>query len=421
MVGGQSIGDAAPRLWRSILAAAAGNVLEWYDFTVYAYMAPFIAAKFFPGDDPMAGLLAVFATFGLGFVVRPLGGVLIGRLGDVKGRKAALLLTILLMAAGTGGIALVPGREAIGPLAPWLLVICRLLQGFSAGGEWGSSTAFIYEWAPRGRRAFFSSLQQSSVAGGMLLGSAIAALLGTMLSKAQMSDYGWRLPFLLGVLIVPVGWYLWRHVEETPEFAAPLEAPAISAGDIARTAKACGIIVIWTVAYYAILTYMPVFTAHYSRLGASAALWSNALSLLVLALTIPLFGALADRVGRKPLLLAGAIGFAFLSYPLFLVIVKSEAVLPVILAQIVFALMTAIYSGGAPAAVTEIFPAASRLLWMSSGYSLTVALFGGFGPYISTWLVTNTGSPLSPVLYIAACALLSLAVIARLKETRHDG
>lgn len=417
----EGIETAAPRLWRSILAAAAGNVLEWYDFTVYAYMAPFIAAKFFPGDDPMAGLLAVFATFGLGFVVRPLGGILIGRLGDVRGRKAALLLTIVLMAVGTAGIGLVPGRDTAGGWAPWLLVLCRLIQGFSAGGEWGSSTAFIYEWAPKGRRAFFSSLQQSSVAGGMLLGSAIAALLGTLLSKAQMSDFGWRLPFLLGALIVPVGYYLWRHVDETPVFAAGPTAPVGTGAGIVLAAKASGIIVIWTVAYYAVLTYMPVFTAHYSKLGASAALWSNALSLLVLAITIPFFGGLADRVGRKPLLLAGAIGFALLSYPLFLVIVNSSAALPVILAQIVFALMTAIYSGGAPAAVTEIFPSASRVLWMSTGYSLTVALFGGFGPYISTWLVKTTGSPLSPVLYIAGCALLSLAVIARTKETRHDG
>jgi MHS family proline/betaine transporter-like MFS transporter len=421
MVGGQGIENAAPQLWRSILAAAAGNVLEWYDFTVYAYMAPFIAAKFFPGDDPVAGLLAVFLTFGLGFLIRPLGGIVIGRLGDIRGRKAALLLTLVLMAIGTAGIGLMPGRQTAGAAAPWLLVLCRLLQGFSAGGEWGSSTAFIYEWAPKGRRAFFSSLQQSSVAGGMLLGSATAAMLGTMLSKAQMSDFGWRLPFLLGALIIPVGWYLWRHVEETPVFAAGPAAPVDMVAGVGLAARASGIIVIWTVAYYAILTYMPVFTARYSHLGASAALWSNALSLLVLALTIPFFGALADRVGRKPLLLASAVGFALLSYPLFLVIVKSASALPVILAQIVFALMTAIYSGGAPAAVTEIFPSASRLLWMSTGYSLTVALFGGFGPYIATWLVRNTGSPLSPVLYIAGCALLSLAVIARTKETRHDG
>jgi MHS family proline/betaine transporter-like MFS transporter len=421
MHGAQGIEQAAHGLWRSIAAAAAGNVLEWYDFTVYAYMASYIAAKFFPGDDPVAGLLAVFATFGLGFVIRPLGGILIGRFGDIKGRKAALLLTIVLMAVGTAGIGLVPGRAAIGGLAPWLLVACRLLQGFSAGGEWGSSTAFIYEWAPKGRRGFFSSLQQSSVAGGMLLGSAVAALFGTLFSKTQMADFGWRIPFLLGVLIIPVGLYMWRYVDETPVFAAkPSEKVALRAG-VWLAAQASGIIVIWTVAYYAILTYMPVFTAHYSHLGPAAALWSNALSLFVLAVTIPVFGLLADRIGRKPLLLIGAGGFALLSYPLFLLIVKSEGALPIVLAQIVFALMTAIYSGGAPAAVTEIFPAASRLLWMSTGYSLTVALFGGFGPYISTWLVKATGSSLSPVIYIVGCACLSLAVILPLKETRHDG
>ncbi len=420
MRGGEGIEQAAPGLWRAILAAAAGNMLEWYDFTIYAYMAPFIAQKFFPGNDPMAGLLAVFATFGLGFVIRPLGGILIGRLGDVGGRKTALLLTILLMAMGTAGIGLVPGRAAIGGAAPWLLVFCRLLQGFSAGGEWGSSTAFIYEWAPKGRRGFFSSLQQSSVACGMLLGSAVAALSGTLFSKSQMADFGWRIPFLLGVLIVPVGIFMWRKVDETPIFAAQKSAPVSFRAGTGLAVQAGGIIVIWTVAYYAVLTYMPVFTAHFSRLGPAAALWSNALSLFVLAVSIPLFGWMADRVGRKPLLLVGAAGFAILSYPLFLLIVKSESALPIVLAQIAFALMTAIYSGGAPAAVTEIFPSASRLLWMSTGYSLTVALFGGFGPFISTWLVRATGSSLSPVLYIVGCAGLSLAAILPLKETRHD-
>src|SRR5215472_11191989 len=164
MHGGKSHGMGAPHLWRPILAAAAGNLLEWYDFVIYAFMAPYIAEKFFPSGDPLAGLLAVFATFGLGFVVRPLGGILIGRLGDAKGRKPALLLTVFLMAAGTAGIGLVPSRASIGALAPLLLLLCRLIQGFSAGGEWASATTFIYEWAPKERRGFFSSLQQSSVA-----------------------------------------------------------------------------------------------------------------------------------------------------------------------------------------------------------------------------------------------------------------
>ena len=184
--------------------------------------------------------------------------------------------------------------------------------------------------------------------------------------------------------------------------------------------RAIGLTVIWTIAYYAILTYMPVFTARFSRLGAAASLWSNALSLFILAVATPLFGALADRIGRKPLLLTGAASFAVLTYPLFLLIVSSATIVPIILAQILFALMTAIYSGGAPAAMNEIFPPASRLLWMSTGYSLATALFGGFGPFISTWLVKATGSPLSPALYIVGGALISLAVILPLKETR-DG
>jgi len=420
MHGGTSEEAGAPRLWRSILAAATGNLLEWYDFVIYAYMAPLIALKFFPSSDPLAGLLAVFATFGLGFVVRPLGGILIGRLGDARGRKLALLVTIFLMALGTAGIGLVPSRAAIGPLAPWLLLVCRLIQGFSAGGEWASATTFIYEWAPAGRRGFFSSLQQSSVACGMLLGSAVAALFTALLTKSQMADFGWRIPFLLGALILPVGLYTWRKVEETPVFKRREGTPVAIGTGMRLAARAIGITVIWTVAYYAVLTYMPVFTAHFSRLGPAAALWSNALSLFVLAVTTPLFGGLADRVGRKPLLLAGAAGFAILTYPLFLLIVRSESMLPIILAQIVFALMTAIYSGGAPAAMNEIFPPASRLLWMSTGYSLATALFGGFGPFISTWLVRATGSPLSPALYIVGGALISLAAILPLKETR-DG
>ena len=416
MHGGQT--QESPHLWRSILAAAAGNLLEWYDFVIYAFMAPYIAEKFFPSNDPLAGLLAVFATFGLGFVVRPLGGILIGRLGDRRGRKAALLVTIFLMAAGTAGIGLVPSRAAIGVLAPWLLLLCRLVQGFSAGGEWASATTFIYEWAPPGRRGFFSSLQQSSVACGMLLGSGVAASFTSLLSKSQMADFGWRIPFLLGALILPVGLYTWRQVEETPVFKTSRDAPVATGHGMRLAAQAIGVTVIWTVAYYAILTYMPVFTAHYSKLGPAAALWSNALSLLVLALATPLFGSLADRVGRKALMIAGAAGFALLTYPLFLVIVNSQVMAPIIVAQILFALLTAVYSGGAPAAMNEIFPPASRLLWMSTGYSLATALFGGFGPFISTWLVQTTGSPLSPALYIMAGALLSLAVIVPLKD-RH--
>ncbi len=213
--------DAAPshgESWRAVSAAIVGNILEWYDFAIYGYVATIIAHNFFPSGDQVGALLATFATFGIGFVARPLGGIIIGRMGDTRGRKAALLLTIFLMAIGTVGIGLIPSYNSIGVLAPLLLVICRLMQGFAAGGEWGGATAFIVEWAPEKRRGFFGSFQQASVAGGLLLGSAIAALCSTLLSADQMEAWGWRIPFLLGIILVPVGIYMRSDIKETPAY-----------------------------------------------------------------------------------------------------------------------------------------------------------------------------------------------------------
>jgi hypothetical protein len=209
---------------RALGAAVIGNVLEWYDFAVYAFLATVLARKFFPSGDELSALLATFAVFGVGFVVRPLGGVIIGRLGDRRGRKIALSLTIVLMALGTVMIGLLPSYESIGVGATALLVAARLLQGFSAGGEWGSSTAFIVEWAPPKRRGLFGSLQQASVAGGFLLGSLTAASLSTWLGPAALEAWGWRVPFLFGGLLGPIGLYMRRNIEETPPFKAAMQA-----------------------------------------------------------------------------------------------------------------------------------------------------------------------------------------------------
>ena len=191
-----AVTEAATKGRRAVTAAVAGNVLEWYDFAVYGYLAGLLAKRFFPASDELTGLLAAFAAFGVGFVVRPLGAILIGRLADRRGRKVALVLTIMLMTLGTVGIGLIPDQQAIGVLAPGLLVACRLLQGFSAGGEWGGATAFLVEWAPSHRRGLFGSFQQASVAAGLLLGSGVAALCSTLLAPEQMEAWGWRLPFL---------------------------------------------------------------------------------------------------------------------------------------------------------------------------------------------------------------------------------
>lgn len=405
---------------KAIYAASVGNLLEWYDFGVYAYLATMIAAKFFPGTDPTASLLAAFAAYGVGFLARPLGGIIIGRMGDVRGRKAALVLTIFMMAVGTIGIGLLPSYETIGVWAPILLVALRIVQGIAAGGEWGTSTAFIIEWAPPTRRGFFGSFQQVSTAGGSLLGSATAALLTTLLTREQMLDWGWRLPFILGMVLLFVGVYIRRNVDETPSFeatrAAPVGAPVVSGAGLG--ALAFGFTIFWTVAYYTLLAWMPTFTQKYAGLTPSQALWSNTVGLIAMVIAIPMWGALSDRVGRRPLLLASTISIGVLVWPLFSLMANIGGIAVVMPIQILLGVLLALYSGPGPAAISEIFPTHLRSTWMSAGYTLAVAVFGGFAPFMATWLIGATGSPLAPTyLYLIPAALISMIVVLRLKET----
>jgi MHS family proline/betaine transporter-like MFS transporter len=383
-------------------------------------MAPVIARKFFPAGDEITSLLSTFAAFGVGFVVRPLGGIVIGRLGDVHGRKAALLLTIGLMAAGTVLIGVIPTYESIGLAAPALVVLARLLQGFSAGGEWGGATAFMVEWAPAHRRGLYGSLQQCSVAGGLLLGAATAALVGTVLSPEALESWGWRVPFLLGGLLGPVGLYMRRHMDETPAFVAARQtAPVPAEAPWRLAARAFGFTVVWTVSYYTVLTYMPTFLQKHAGVPRSEALWVTAAGLVLLALSTPALGYLSDRIGRKPLLLAACVACVVLPYPLLGAIVSSRDLGTIVLAQLALALAIAVFSGPGRAAIAEIFPTRQRSTWMSTGYSLAVAVFGGFAPFIATWLIERTGNPLSPAFYLMAAGVVSLLVIAPMRETAN--
>lgn len=408
---------------RAVAAAVIGNVLEWYDFAVYAFVAIHISRKFFPAGDEVSALLSTFLAYGLGFLARPLGGIVIGRLGDTRGRKAALLLTILLMAIGTVLIGVLPSFETIGYLAPALLVVARLLQGFSAGGEWGSSTAFIVEWAPSGERGYYGSFQQTSVVTGLLLGSGVAALLNTVLTPADMGSWGWRIPFLLGAIIGPVGLYMRRNIDETPAYARMAEASAEAQetrkawGDAAR---AFGFTIVWTVCFYVLLNYMPTYTQKYMNISAPQALWANTIGLFVLVAAIPAMGKLSDRIGRKPLLLACCAAFIVLPYPIFSFLVAGASYGWLIAVQILFAVLISMFSGPGPAAIAEIFPTRTRSTWMTSGYALAVATFGGFAPWISISLIEHFGSPLAHTLYLIAAAVVSAAVIWTLRETAND-
>lgn len=408
-----------PRARRAISAACIGNMLEWYDFGVYAFLAGSISAAFFPSSDPTASLLATFAAYGVGFLARPFGGAVIGRLGDRRGRKVALVLTLLMMALGTIGLGLLPTYAQIGIAAPVLLVALRILQGIAAGGEWGASTAFIIEWAPDGRRGLFGSFQQVSTASGILLGSGVAALLTSLLPPEAMLAWGWRIPFLLGASLLVVGILIRRSVDETPVFEArAVEPPPTTESGPRLGLRAFGFTIFWTVSYYMLLSYMPTFTQKYGGLSASQALWSNTIGLVAMVLTVPVFGHLSDRIGRKPLLIASAVAAALLSYPLFRIVADGAGFTTVVAIQVVFGVIVALYSGPGPAAISEIFPSHLRSTWMSIGYTLAVAVFGGFAPFVATWLIAATGSALAPcVAYLIPMAAVTLAVLVRMPET----
>lgn len=409
--------------FKAVTSAALGNVMEWFDFAVYAFFATIIAEKFFPATDPTVSILAAFAAFGSGFLARPLGSVIIGRIADTKGRKIALIITIYLMALSTVGIGLLPSYETIGIFAPILLVFFRLVQGLAAGGEFGGATAFIVEWAPENRRGLFGSFVMASLCAGMLLGSGAAALVTTFAPEEALSAWAWRIPFLLGVLILVIGVYMRKQVGEPPAFEASKKEShhqAESSGHAAIAAlRAFGLSIAWTGSFYVLLSYMPTFSQTILHLTKAEALWSNTVGLLTIVIAIPALGLASDIFGRKRVLLLACAFFALLTYPLFSLMIAYPTFQVVVTCQIIFSLLAAFYNGPAPAAMAEMFSTGSRTLWMSLGYSISNAIFGGFAPFIVTLLIKLTGSSQAPSFYIIPISIISALVILRMKETAH--
>jgi len=404
-------------------AASVGNVLEWFDFAVYGFFAAVIGKNFFPTGDEATELLAAFAAFGVGFLARPLGGIMIGRLGDVKGRRTSLLLTIFLMATGTVIIGLTPTYATIGIAGPIIILLARLIQGFSAGGEWGGSTAFMVEWSEPGKRGFYGSLQQVGVVAGVLLGSIAGATINTVLTPEQIASWGWRVPFLFGGVIGPVGLYMRRSISETPAYRDAEDTGAdikVHVASMGLAARAAGVTILWTVAFYIYVNYMPTFTRAYAGLTGAQSLWSNSIGLVVLLCSIPFMGRLSDRVGRRPLLLTCCVAFIVMPYPVARLFVTAPSFAVIAAWQAAFGLVISLFSGAAPAAIAEIFPTRSRSTFMSAGYALATAIFGGFAPYIASWLIATTGNPVSWVFYVMSAATVTGIVIFTMKETAHE-
>ena len=397
-----SIPHTAPRT-RQVLAAVIGNALEWYDFVVYAAVSVIIARLFFPHASDYAALMLTFATFGAGFVMRPVGGIVLGLYADRKGRKAAMQLIMLLMTVAVAMVAFAPDYAAIGIGAPVLIVLARLLQGFAAGGEFSSATSFLFEIAPAHRRGFYGSLQMIGQVGAALGGAAVGALVTQNLNAAQIEGWGWRLPFLAGLLIGPVGLYIRRHLEETDEFRGVLAGAAVPAGvttvlhEHARAVLVSFLLVVGgTSTYYVVLLYMPSYARMQLGLPLAQALLAQTIALTWMLFVTPLCGAVSDRIGRKPVLLAATIGFFVLPYPLLHWLQGAPSFSHLLMLQLGLCTPIAAYFGVYCTTMAEQFPTHVRSTGMGIAYNFAVMLFGGFAPFLITWMIALTGSTSVP-------------------------
>ncbi len=410
---------------RAILAASVGQFFELYDFSIYGFFAVEIGRSFFPSSDPMTSLLGAFATYGVGFLMRPVGAIIVGAYGDHNGRRAALVLTVALMAISTGLVAFVPSYAQIGIWAPIILVVLRLCQGFSTGGEWGGAAAFLVEYAPSGRRGLVGSFHQVSTQIGNLFGFYNSvAFLSYSLATESFQSWGWRIAFLVGGLLGPVGYYIRTRVAETPVF---MEMEA-------RKAVASSPLLVALQTYWKTIIGGNMHCRHccgqhanVSDLSHSvcapavapqrtASLLITCASLAFAAVYIFLVGALSDSIGRKTLVLASCAGFIVFTYPLFAMLAKTPTLTTYLVVQFAGAALYGLVFGVLPTLLAELYPTKIRYTGISVTWGMAILTFGGFTPFINTYLVEMTGNSVAPAFRVMAIAALSGGVMLMTKD-----
>lgn len=407
---------------RTALAGLIGNLLEWFDFAVYGYFAGEIGAQFFPQSDAVAQQLYTFAVFGIGFLARPVGGLVLGRVGDRIGRRALLTLSIALMGGATLLLGLLPTYAQIGTAAPVLLVLMRLIQGFSLGGEFTGSMVYTTEKAPPRRRGLVSSSTAAGTTLGFMLGSASAWLVNVVLGREAVAAWGWRIPFIASVLFCVAGYFLRRGISETEAGlkAAARRPPLIPAllADWLPMLQTFGIIGMTNAAYYLTFTFAVERRKLLTGEGGESFLLANTIGLAIVLVAKPLGGWLSDRAGRRRMMLAltvvaMALSFAALRWMLY----GSPA--QFLLGQALMAVPVGMALGLQGAMLVEIFPLRARVTSMSFAYGATLAFAGGSTPFVSTWLIEKMGQPLAPAWYIIAYGALGLALLLPMRETNQ--
>lgn len=405
-----------------VVATSLGNALEWFDISVYAYFAVYLSRAFFPTKDPTTSLLLTFGTFALTFLARPVGGLMLGTYADRHGRKASLLLSIVMMTCGTLAVACMPTFGQIGLLAPLLVIVARLVQGFSAGGEFGSSTAFLVEHMP-GRRGFVASWQFASQGMSSLLGAGFGALLTSTLSDADLQSWGWRIPFLFGALIGPVGLYIRnRIVDAAAPPAAKHDTPVrnVFMAQKFRVLLGVGTIATATSVNY-LIVYMPTYVVKALHLSPTIG-YLAALAAGVAGIAFnPVAGWISDRVGRTTYLIIMGTVLLFAIFPLFLLLASKPSGIVIVLAVLLLGSLKALYLGAVAALMSELFPASTRATGLGLSYNIGVTAFGGSGPAIVTWLGSFALiGDLAPGYYLTAVCLFSLWALITIHRTSAD-
>ncbi|MEZ3500384.1 MFS transporter [Pantoea sp. KPR_PJ] len=410
-----SVVQAKPGLYKTLFATCIGNALEWFDIAVYGFFASYIAHAFFPTSDASVSLLLTFGSFGISFLIRPLGAVVLGNYADRHGRKKALLLSINLMMLGGAMITFMPGYGTLGLAAPLLIMLARLIQGFSAGGEFGSSTAFLVEHYPE-RKAFIASWQFATQGASTLMASAFGLGLTQILSETQIQAWGWRIPFAFGLLIGPLGIYIRRHVHEAASFvqAERTEAPLnkLFGDQKALILLAVGLMVISTAVNY-MLNYVPTYATKTLHLPGSVAFSATLLAGVILTVVTPLMGLWAERVGRVPLMWGSLLLLLVTICPAFSYMVNHTSPLTLMLLVGWMALLKSIYFSAVPSVMADLFPLSTRASGMAISYNVAVTVFGGFAPLICTLLIDATGTSLAPGYYLMTVSLLSAVALLR--------
>jgi MHS family proline/betaine transporter-like MFS transporter len=406
-----------------IMSGMIGNGLEWYDYALYAQMAFIISELFFPGTNESAKLLATFGVFAVGFVFRPVGAILFGYIGDRYGRRISLVIAILMMAIPTGCIGLLPTYSQIGILAPILLTIIRIFQGMSLGGEFSGSITYIVEHSPPNRRGIAGASSVVSLIIGFLMGSFVALLFVKSMSPEDFQSWGWRVPFLLGIIIGLVGLYIRKECEESPVYEDAKRNGHLSDKPV-RTAlamhkvkmlQAFALYISVTMPFYLVSVYLLSFTQKKLGLAVSDALAISTTTMISMLISVIISAIVSDKIGRKPVLVASAVAMMLLVLPLFN-LMGTMVYINVFMAQVILGLVVGCYVSIVPTVLVEIFPTSIRYTGMALAYNLAAAVFGGTAPMVCEWLIGKTGTFMSIGWYVILCNIVSLTALYFYKD-----